>query len=612
MAYRLKPNSDYQPLDIERLPIMFEDWRYRQIARDARHAIIDAVVGGELREVDPDEETLKNRSPNLIQVGIEDTAESAAIVPTIRVDPNGEGEAAMARAERMERVAVQYLDVAEIELQIPRLVMDAAAYGLMVGVVVKDKEQRLPIIERRDPRTFYPNMGYRPGDPVKDCFFARSVYLSQLPLDYQEKLLEIHPRDEGVFMGPQDDNIEVVLIDYYDEREHVLAAMVGASRTGIGGDVQYTPIELDRTEHGSGYCPVVVEARITIDGEFRGQFDQVVQPWLDHMRLRGLMLDYADQAVYSDIWVKDLIGDMSYGGGGFIELGPQGQIGRVPPAVSSMNLQADLDGLMDAIHLGGRYPKSRPGEIDQSIASAKFLEASAGMMNTAIRTYHILLKRFYQKAIRISFDIAKRCFPGKRQASGVLRNHTFMIEYNASDFDIECRIRVEYGLGLGRDPGQSAILHINYAKEGFISKQYVREHIDGLTDVELEDIRTDVEEWRAMAQAKIMESVQTGLVPLDALPKMARARMGGMDIFTVLEKFVIQPMEEAQAAMVPTGLGAPMAPGAGPGAPPGPPGLAPAPGGAAPAPPTPPDPGEIMARISAETAGGGLIGAQVT
>ena len=66
-----------------------------------------------------------------------------------------------------------------------------------------------------------------------------------------------------------------------------------------------------------------------------------------HIRLMGLVLDFADQSVYSDIWVRDLIGEMPYGGGSFIELGPSGAIGRVPPAVSSFNIQADLTNLMD-------------------------------------------------------------------------------------------------------------------------------------------------------------------------------------------------------------------------------------------------------------------------
>ena len=171
-----------------------------------------------------------------------------------------------------------------------------------------------------------------------------------------------------------------------------------------------------------------------------------------------------------DIFVKDLIGEMPYGGGAYIELGPQGAIGRVPPAVSSLNVQADMAQLMDGIHLGGRWPKSRPGEIDQAIASAKFLESSVGMMNTAIRTYHQILQSKLEKALRIACMVDKEYFPGEKTAGGILRNQEFLEEYNpAKDIDMDNRLRVEYGLGMGRDPAQSAVLHIQYSQNEFVS-----------------------------------------------------------------------------------------------------------------------------------------------
>src|SRR5690606_18546989 len=121
-----------------------------------------------------------------------------------------------------------------------------------------------------------------------------------------------------------------------------------------------------------------------------------------------------------DIWVRDLVGELPYGGGAYIELGPNGAIGRVPPAVTSLDVQRDLAALVDGIHLGGRWPKSRPGEIDQSIASAKFLESSVGMLNTAIRTYHQILQRSLARAIRIAFIIDRKLFPGPKTVTGIL------------------------------------------------------------------------------------------------------------------------------------------------------------------------------------------------
>ncbi len=572
---------------------------------------IDRVVAGEFDVFDPDEEKVGSRSPNLIQVAIEDTAEAAALVPTVRVQPDKPTKTAKAVARGMEQIAVNYMDLNSVDMLIPRSVMDKAAYGMSVWTVTPDFDQSIPVIERRDPRQCYPEPGFRLGDDVRKCMFTREIFFNQLPDEYQV-LLANQIADYSEYDDP-DENSKVVLVEYYDEEEYLLTALYQASTSGLvryksGSDVPL-PVELDRIENKTGVCPVVIGTRVSLDGEVRGQFDQVVGLLEAHIRLMGLVLDYADQAVYSDIFVKDLIGEMPYGGGSFIELGPQGAIGRVPPAVSSLNVQADMVSLLDGIHVGGRWPKSRPGEIDQSIASAKFLEASAGMMNTAIRTYHQILQRQMERALRIAFEVDKAYFPGTKTAAGTLRNQQFLIEYNPSnDIDTEHRLRVEYGLGLGKDPAQSAVLHIQYSQAEFVSKEFVQENIDGLTDVGRERSRLDVEKFRGMALAKLLQGLEAGLIPEEALVEIARAREKGDDLFDLYEKFIVEPKKALEASQVQTGLGPPLQPGA---LPPGPPEGDP--GGLPPGlPPPPPEGAALLARLGTPAGEGGMLGTQVT
>ena len=77
------------PLEINRLSSMYAAWRSRFTERDVRMETIDRIVRGEFDIFDPDEEKVTSRSPNLVQVAIEDTAEAASLVPTIRVQPEG-------------------------------------------------------------------------------------------------------------------------------------------------------------------------------------------------------------------------------------------------------------------------------------------------------------------------------------------------------------------------------------------------------------------------------------------------------------------------------------------------------------------------------------------
>ena len=186
-----------------------------------------------------------------------------------------------------------------------------------------------------------------------------------------------------------------------------------------------------------------------------------------------------------------------------------------------------------------------------------------------------------------------------------MRNQNYIEEYQPSrDIDLNHRLRVEYGLGLGRDPAQSAVLHIQYSQAEFVSKEFVQENIDGLTDVGRERSRLDVEKFRGMALSKLLQGLEAGLIPEEALIEMARAREKGEELFDLYDKYIVKPKQEQEAQLMETGMGAPLAPG-----PMGPP---PDQAGAMPPPPPPaPEGADLLASIGIPAGPGGEIGAQV-
>ena len=272
----------------------------------------------------------------------------------------------------------------------------------------------------------------------------------------------------------------------------------------------------------------------------------------------------------------------------------------------------DLERLTQAIHLGGRYPQTRPGDIQQSIASAKFVEATAGVMNPAIKTYHLILKRGFEQALQIAFRVDKEIFPGTKMMTGVLRNQEFIEEYDTADIELDNKVMAEYGLGLGRDPAQAAVLMLQYASNDFISQEFVQVNIDGVTDVAREQARIDGQKFRDMMLAKLLEGVQTGTIPDAALIEIAKARQNGEPLVELFEKYVVAPQQEQMAGGIPNGLGGGMlAPGitpdqlaAGEGAIPG------APPGAPPAVPPAPAPAGLLGALGAipSPGGGGGLG----
>lgn len=560
---------------VSQIPTLWKNFQTRWNDRDDRMDLLDQVVSGEWSALDPDDEALENRSPNLVQVALEDTAESAAVLPTVRVTPSGTEDADKGRAAAMERLAASYMDISQYELLNIRSLYDLVGFGFHAWVVAWDEESGSPRIEWRDPRTCYPEPGWRTMDSVRTCMFARDVFVRQLPAVWREKVdahFNENPRERGRLKVDYVDS-QLTLVELYEEDYITVVAMYAPSNSATKGATTMTPIELDRTPTPGGICPVVIGQRPSLDNEPRGQFDQVIDVMKAHIRLMALVLDYADQAVYSDIWVKDLVGQMSFGGGAYIQLGPQGAIGRVPPAVSSLAVSQELSQLVDNIHLGGRWPKSRPGEVDQAIASAKFLEATAGMMNTAIRTLHLVMKRSLEQALRIAFKIDKE-LGANRTVAGVLRNQQFLTERKKSDIDLKCQVRADYGIALGRDQQTTMVLGIQGIQTNLWSTEFVQENFDGLTDVMKERERIDVQKLQDMAFAQLLQMLQGGALPNRALVEIARRRQQGDDIFELFEEFVVKPAEEAAGSAIQSGLGAPpMQPGPAPsqGGPPAPP-----------------------------------------
>ena len=600
-------------LRMEDLPSIYSHWRQRYEDRDTRIEIIHNVVRGDWQVIDQDEEELTNRSPNMIQVALEDTSEAGGTLPTLRVQAHADAPRAKKTAASMEKIGIGYLEASKWDLLVPQTIMQMAATGFAAWTITPDVDERRPRIALRESATCYPEPGFKPGDTVQRCMFVRQLYLSQLPMYHQEMLYDaIATAHTNVLKTPGSEDHDVTLVEWYDEHEYVLAGLIATQRPALLADsVTYIPVELERIQHkAQGVCPVVIGSRFSLDGEFRGQFDQVVEPLLAHSRLLSTLMDYSDQAVYSDIWVKDLIGAMPWGGGGFIRLGPNGAIGRVPPAVSSLDVQRDLQALEDSIHMGGRWPKSRPGEVDQSIVSAKGIEAMAGVMNTALRTYHTLLKDMFERAVRIAMVIDRKNFPGKKSCHGILRNQEYMLEYDPrTDIDLRNQIRFEYGLGLGRTASETAVLLIQYRTNELLSTESTMESIDGIKDVAKERARMNGEKVEGMMFARLLQLSEGGALPPDALVEIHRRLIEGTPVDDLYEKYVVEPQQAQMGAApaMPPGM-APVGPDGGPlppemagGAPQGAPGQV----------PTPPDGAGLLARLGVPAGPNGKLGSEV-
>jgi hypothetical protein len=585
------------PLNAETFSAVWGRYHQRWRERGVRMDRIDRAARGEWAIMLPDDDTIEeSSSPNLILAGLEDTAEAASLVPSVRVKPSATDPRAKEVAAKMEQIGTSYLEASEIELLTLRSLLNLAGYGMFSWVVIKEPGCP-PRIQWRNPRTCFPEPEGTHLGVTNRCFFARDLYLTQLPDEWRRKF-EMAQYERGVRPRTFSDDA-VTIIEYFDLDETVIAGVYdsnvveGIHRLQPSEPPNWVTVILEREENKSKMSPVIVGQRMTLDGEPRGQFDQVIGVMEAHIRLQQLTLDYADQSVYSDMWVKDLIGKMPLGGGSYIQLGPQGEIGRVPPAVSSMTVHQELQQLADGLHLGGRWPKSRQGETDSAIITGRALEVQVAMMNTVIRTYHLLCRRAFKQALRVMFRLDHDSRE-KRSIAGAHRNQQYALDVDTrKDIDLSADVDVTYGLGLGRSPSESMVMGIQAAQAGIVSLEFVQENFEGIEDVNLEKIRVDTQAIRDMMFADILEGTKTGAVPKSALPAIMRDRQNGKMIADLYEKYIVKPAEEQDAMMLTSGLtGQSMMPGMAP----------PQQGGMVP--PAPP-PEELLGALSGAMAGPG-------
>lgn len=578
------------PSDPDKFTQLWSRYHLRWQNRDDRMDTIDKVVRGEWGVFNPDDsdEELTSRSPNLIQVALEDTAEASALRPSVRVTASGVKPEDKERAEKMEQLGSSYLDSSEFDLLAVKSFLNLYAYGLFSWVVTWSKEFG-PRIEWRDPRSCFPEPDYSTLAGTQRCFFARDVYVTQLPPEYQA-IWRMHCDQEMIDPGQFIDR-QVTLVEYYDAERITVAGVYNAATIEQGGITHLSRVPtlvsviLEETPNPIGISPAIVGQRIILDPEPRGQFDQCVDILRTHIQLMALTVDNADDMIHADVWVKDLIGTMPRGGGSYIQLGPQGATGRLAPASPSFSLFQELQGLIENFHLAARWPKTRSGEVDQSQASGKFVETTVGVMNQVIRTGHSIMKVALGSALNVAFRADKLCGK-KRVAAGIRANQQFLLERDVDDIDLDARVRAEYGIGFGHTPSESAVLAIQYHGAGFVSTETVQENLEGIVDVGLERRRLLLQQFKDMALAQMLQGLQDKSLPPRALVDISRAVQNGGDVFEVFEKFIVKPQEDQLEQQYPSGLtGEMMSPG-------GPPALG---GGAAP--PTPPPPEDLLAGL---------------
>jgi len=547
-------------LSIEQISARVENLRERSAERDARQQDVLAVRKGQIASVYPDffpEGVDANVVANFIDIVARDLSEVMAPLPSVNCSAaNQANDRARKFADTRTRIATNYFAHSDLQVQMYTGADLYITFGFVPFIIELDEEAGLPRIRIENPVGAYPEF-----DRYGRCIaFAKRYYMatgelaSQFP-EYANILL-------GREMYKSDMNSQLEVVRYYDDQQSIL----------------YVPernnLVLSQAKNPIGKMMVVVARRPSVDGEMRGQFDDVLGIQLLRNRFALLAMEAAEKSVQSPIVLPSDVNELEMGGDAVIRTANPAGVRRVdlnipPGAFTEQAL------LQQELRTGTRYPEGRTGNIDASIITGQGVQALMGGFDTQVKSAQAIFASSLRDVISVCFEADEKFFDYEKTIRGVDAGSPYQITYKPSkDIKKDYSADVRYGMLAGLNPAQGLIFMLQALGGGLISTDLaMRELPFGINvtqeqeKIEIENMRKSlVQSLQAYTQAIPQMAVQGG-DPSMVIKKVAdviKARQKGVPIEDAVEEvFAPEELPPAGAPQVEQPSPAPAAPAGG-------------------------------------------------
>ena len=521
--------------------------RYRNNERDARNLDVLAVRKGKIAEVYPDffpDGVDANVVANFIDIVARDLSEVMAPLPAVNCSAaNAVNDRARSFADKRTRIASNYFQHSDLAVQMYSGADWYITYGFVPFIIELDEESKLPRIRIENPIGAYPEFD-RYGRCVafaKRYTLTLGELVSQFP-EYERELL-------GGYGYKQDLNHQVEMIRYYDKDQSVI----------------YIPskgdLVLSRANNPLGKMMVVVARKPSIDGELRGQFDDVLGIQLLRNRFALLAMEAAEKSVQAPIVLPQDVQELQLGGDAVIRTSNPAGVRRVELSLpqGAFTEQAQLN---QELRVGTRYPEGRTGNIDASIVTGQGVQALMGAFDTQVKSAQAIFAAALRDVISICFEVDEMIFPEEKTIRGVDSGSPYEITYKPSkDIKSDYSADVRYGMLAGLNPAQGLIFMLQALGGGLISKDMAMRELPFTVNVTQELEKIEIENMRsallggitAMAQA-IPAMATQGQDPSDMVNKIAaviKARQKGQALEDAIEA-TFTPQQPVPPAGAPT------------------------------------------------------------
>ena len=533
-------------LTIEQIAARVESLRYRNNERDARNLDVLAVRKGNISQVYPDffpEGVDANVVANFIDIVARDLSEVMAPLPAVNCSAaNQVSDRARTFADKRTRIASNYFSNSDLSVQMYQGADWYLTYGFVPFVIELDDEIKLPRIRLENPIGSYPDF-----DRYGRCIAFAKRYVLTLG-----ELVSQFPEHEYQLLGglgyKQDLNAQIEMIRYYDKDQSVI----------------YVPTKQDlilsQANNPLGKLMVVVARKPSIDGEMRGQFDDVLGIQLLRNRFALLAMEAAEKSVQAPIVLPQDVQELQLGGDAVIRTANPAGVRRVELTLPQ-GAFTEQNVLNQELRVGTRYPESRTGNIDASIVTGQGVQALMGAFDTQVKSAQAIFAAALRDVIGLCFEVDEVIYPEEKTIRGVDSGSPYEITYKPTkDIKNDYSADVRYGMLAGLNPAQGLIFMLQALGGKLISKDMAMRELpftvnvtQELEKIEIEDMRTALLSGiTAMAQA-IPAMATQGQDPSEMVNKIAaviKARQKGQALEDAIEA-TFAPQQQVPPAGAP-------------------------------------------------------------
>jgi len=377
--------------------------------------------------------------------------------------------------------------------------------------------------------------------------FGRVISLTQVLNTDTETLASQYPEfAEQIYKknNYQPGNPYITMVRYHDNEQ----------------DLIYLPerqnLTLVRTPNPVGKCLVHVAMRPSLDGQARGQFDDVLAVQLARARFAILQIQAAEKSIQAPIAIPQDVQELALGPDSIMRSSQPQNIRRVglelPPGVFTESGVLERE-----LRLGARYPESRSGNINASVITGRGVQELQAGFDTQIKSAQAQFARMFGDLVGLCFEVDEKLFSSvQKTIKGSEDGTPYVLKYTPGrDIRGEYGVEVRYGIMSGMDPSRAIIALLQMRSDKLVSRDYVRREIPMDLNVTQEEQRVDIEEMRDALRVSVAQYAQAipalaaqGQDPSQIVSRIAeviKGRQKGLALESIVEKvFAPEPQPE--------------------------------------------------------------------